>query len=70
VPSDVATSYARKRLLATGRRTSARVECASCDDNVDPSDWFDPAVLEGLAARASRFTLKPDDVRTQDFTLK
>jgi hypothetical protein len=37
---------------------------------VDPSDWFDPAVLERLAARASRFPLKPDELRTQDFTLK
>jgi len=43
---------------------------AVVDDNVDPSDWFDPAVLERLAARASRFPLKPDEVRMQDFTLK
>ena len=43
---------------------------AVVDDNVDPNDWFDPAVLDRLIPAAIRITLGPNEARTQDFVAR
>jgi hypothetical protein len=40
------------------------------DDNVDPNEWFDPAVLDRLVPRAVRITLGANETRSQDFVIR